>query len=73
MNHLVYVLKGALNQEKLRVSDERTISLIKFRINDGIGDAGLVLDRKKDEAMGGARALSGNDTTSDSGLLSRCT
>ncbi len=42
--HLVNVLKGALHQQEFGIGDERAVFLVETRIDDGIGDSGLVFN-----------------------------
>jgi hypothetical protein len=60
VNYLIDVLESTFDEQKLGVRHKRPVSLVKFRIDDGIGDAGFVFDGKKDEAVSSARTLSRN-------------
>ncbi len=54
MDHRVDVLVRTFNEQELRVGDERPVRLVEVRVHDGVGDAGLVFKRQKDEAVSGA-------------------
>jgi hypothetical protein len=79
MNYLIDVLESTFDEQKLGIRHKRPASLVKLRIDDGVGDAGFVFDGKKDEAVGSARTLSRNhaagnasfNTMSQKGKISR--
>ena len=62
MDNAVLVLQCALNQNKFAASDDYPLPLIEIGSDDDIGDARLVFHGEKDEALGRAWALPGDDT-----------
>ncbi len=59
------ILENALDQKKALVDDGDAILREKLRSDNGVGDAGFVLDAEEYESLGGARALAGDDGTGD--------
>ena len=68
MNDLVDVLEGAVYEQEFGIGDQRAVGLVEVWVDDGIGDAGLVLEREKDEAVRGAGPLPGDDLAGDAEL-----
>ena len=63
MDHTVLILQRALDQNKFAACDHHALPLIKIGSDDDIGDAGLIFHGEKNEALGRAWALPGDDTT----------
>src|SRR5579872_2912920 len=59
--HMVEVLQGAFNQQELFANEEEAIFFEQVGSDDGVGDAGLILQAEKHESVGGAGALAGDD------------
>ena len=43
VDHLVDVLKRSVDQQELRIGDEIAVCLVEVGVDDGVGDAGLIL------------------------------
>lgn len=65
---LVDVLESPFDEQKLGIGDKIPVSLIEIGVDDGIRDAGLVLDRKKDKAVRRAGSLPGDHAARDAFL-----
>ena len=61
MDHTVLVLERAFDQEKSVASNDKTVLLEYIGCEDDVGDAGFVFEGEKDEALGCAGALAGDD------------
>src|SRR5512135_1073358 len=58
---MVEVLQGAFNQQELFANEQEAIFFEQSGGDDGVGDAGLILQAEKNESVGGAWALAGDD------------
>ena len=58
---VVLILQQTFDEEKLLVHDDQAILREELRRDDGVGNAGFVLDAEEDEALGGAGALARDD------------
>ncbi len=68
MNDLVDVLERTFDQQEPGIGNEVAVGLIEIGVDDGVGDAGLVFDGEKDEAVSGAGPLAGDDLAGDAGF-----
>lgn len=57
---IVLILQLALDEQELLVDDDHMVSREELRRDDGIGDAGFVLEAQKNKTLRGARALTGD-------------
>jgi len=64
-DHVVLILQDAFDHKEASGTEENTISLEQIRVDDGIGDAGFVLEAKEYETFGGARTLASDDASAD--------
>ena len=62
---VVLILEDAVDEKKALVDHGDAILREKLRGDDGVGDAGFVLDAEEYESFGGAGALAGDDGTGD--------
>ena len=64
----VLVLQDAFDDEERLFDDDHAVASKKVGPHDDVGDAGLVLECEKDEALGGPRPLTANDEPGGSDL-----
>jgi hypothetical protein len=57
---IVLILQLALDEQELLVDDDHMVSREELRRDDGIGDAGFVLEAQKNKTLRGPRALAGD-------------
>jgi hypothetical protein len=57
----VLILEWSFDHEESAARDDDAILLKDVGREDDVGDAGFVFEREKDEALGGAWALAGDD------------
>ena len=60
-DHVLLILQLAFDQQKLFIDHHLLELLINSGRNDGVGDARLIFDAEKDETLGGAGTLAGDD------------
>jgi len=70
VNNSVLILERAIDQEKSVASNDNAVLLEYIGCEDDVGDAGFVFEGEKDEALGCAGALAGDDAAGDAdGLI----
>src|SRR6266849_3359993 len=68
-NDVVLVLKGPFHYEELLGSQQQPVFLKQVWSDDCIGHPGFVFQAEKDETLGGARTLAGDDASSNAQML----
>jgi hypothetical protein len=63
MNYPILILQNALRQQKLDSHNGQTPPFVEIGRYDDVRDAGFILRREEDEALGCAGSLAGYDTT----------
>jgi hypothetical protein len=66
---VVNVLEAAGDEEERFLGDDEAEFLEEVRVDDGVGDGGLVFKADEDEAFGSAGALAANDVAGDANDL----
>jgi len=66
---VVGVLDLAFDDEKVFLGNEQALFFEELRRDNGVGNAGFVLEADKDEAFGGAGALTADDVARDTHAL----
>lgn len=61
VGHAVVGLEGAFDDEGGVLGDDQAEAFEEGRIDDGVGDAGFVLQGQEHHALGGAGALAADD------------
>ena len=70
VNNSVLILKRSFNQEESIARYNDAVLLEYIGCEDDVGDAGFVFEREKDEALGCAGTLAGDDAAGDAdGLI----
>jgi len=64
-DHVLLVLQLAFDHQKLFIYHHLFELLVNRRRNDGVGNACLIFNAEKNEALGGAGALTGDDASGD--------
>ena len=68
VNDAVLILQLSSNGEKAAARDDEAVRLKDIGRDDDVGDAGFIFEGEKDEAFGGARALTGDDSSGDTDM-----
>src|SRR5438270_102754 len=61
-DHIVLILQDALDHYEFFANQQQTVFLEHAGGNDGVGNAGFILQAEEDETFGGARTLANDDT-----------
>src|ERR1035437_90590 len=69
-DHILLVLKLALDQQEFAVGDNAAVLLIDGGSNDCVGDSRLIFQAQEHESLGGSRPLPGDHASCDPSLSS---